>query len=254
MKKTIFFVAVLSMIATQIALAKTHQSLSWLSVASTKITKGLIEQQPLINVAAPLKSEKKMMQLFSNILLSTGIEIKVTSVLPQANQTNGSIEYTFLVWYQETKAKRVEVKEKIKALLPGLFKTARTPLEKELAINDYLCRTVSYDENGKDNTAYDALFYHTSLCGGIAWLASEMLIESGIQNRIIIGRATNFSDFTGYHAWLEVKIGQTWTMYDPTWCIGNKNHLAFFDVSGKQLSKTHSWNASNFPIANKLSI
>jgi len=111
-----------------------------------------------------------------------------------------------------------------------------------------------YDNTDRFNSAYDALFRHTAMCGGIAWLASDMLFQAGIQNYLIIGQATNFSDLTGYHAWLEVKIGQTWTMYDPTWCIGMKNHLTFFDVSGKQLSKTHTWDQSTLPIAKKLSI
>jgi len=144
MKKTIFFFVVLLailMTTTKIGLAKDQQ---WQSVASTKITKGLIAEQPVISLAAPLKSEKKMIQLFDNILLSTGLEIKIANVIPQANQANSSIDYTFLVWYQETRKQRTEVEKKVKELLPGILKIAKTPLKKELAINNFLCRTVFY--------------------------------------------------------------------------------------------------------------
>ena len=92
--------------------------------------------------------------------------------------------------------------------------------DKIYTIYDYICSHVTYDyentsegngtEEGKRQAhlAYGAIVNHKAVCQGYALLMYRMLLEAGIDNRIVIGLD---------HAWNQVKLGDKYYYCDTTW-------------------------------------
>ena len=86
-------------------------------------------------------------------------------------------------------------------------------------IYDYVISHVTYDYANLDNeaytlkhTAYAALINGTSVCQGYALLMYRMLLDWGIDTRIISGDTSN-----GFHAWNIVGIDSLYYSIDATW-------------------------------------
>lgn len=93
----------------------------------------------------------------------------------------------------------------------------------------YICNNVTYDyTNLKDDThnlkytAYAALIDGTAVCQGYANLLYRMLLEAGIDNRIISG--TGNGDL---HAWSIIGMGGNYYNTDATWDVGCDNYAWF---------------------------
>ena len=111
------------------------------------------------------------------------------------------------------------VEEEIEKVLSSLSLDDKTDYEKIKAIYDYICCNTVYDyENLNDTeyklkyTAYAALLNKTSVCQGYALLLYRMLLESGIDCRIITGVGNG-----GRHAWNIVELGDAYYNADATW-------------------------------------
>lgn len=59
------------------------------------------------------------------------------------------------------------------------------------------------------NNPYCIAYYHAGACGEHAVLANLLANMSGIEARRV-------GDPSGYHGWVEVKVGDEWYFYDPT--------------------------------------
>ena len=122
-----------------------------------------------------------------------------------------------------------ELKEKIFQVISKIVKSHMTDEEKELAINQYLCDTIVYDDdallNAQENdfrdidekyydsfTAYGALINGKCVCSGYA-AAFKLLADAADLESIVV---TGFLDGGLSHAWNKVKSDNDWQIVDVT--------------------------------------
>lgn len=127
-------------------------------------------------------------------------------------------------YYYTTPEQEQAVSDEVSRIIDSFgFDKTTTDYEKFCRIYDYIYNTVSYDKVHKDNagnhmktTAYSALFYHTAVCQGYSSLMYRMLRESGVDARVITGKAL-YPDKDEYHAWNIVCIDGSYYNVDITW-------------------------------------
>lgn len=95
--------------------------------------------------------------------------------------------------------------------------------EKTQAVHDYLVEHVNYDLVHKKNeyhtvksTAYGALVNHSATCQGYAAAAYRLLMELGVNCRVITGEGES-ANGSEYHAWNIVGIDGVYYNMDVTW-------------------------------------
>lgn len=125
--------------------------------------------------------------------------------------------------------KQREIREKLKEVISQIVKPGMTDEEIELAINQYLCDTITYDEdalaNAEENnfmyvdesfndsfTAYGALINGKCVCSGYA-AAFKLLSDSAGLESIVV---TGILDGGLAHAWNKVKLDGDWQIVDAT--------------------------------------
>ena len=126
--------------------------------------------------------------------------------------------------YYTTKAQEDALATKIDEVLDSLNLDGKSDYEKFKLIYDYICANITYDNANLNNssyylkyTAYAALINKTAVCQGYACLLYRMLLDAGVDNRIITGLA-NGGAGSGGHAWNIVKPDAYWYYYvDSTW-------------------------------------
>ena len=126
--------------------------------------------------------------------------------------------------YYTTLKQEEEVNEKINKIMMLLELDMDTSeVEKVERIYEYIYTNVQYDKVHKNNmyyhldsTAYAALTYKNASCQGYSVLASRLLLEAGIDNKIVTGYATK-DDKEEYHAWNLVRLGNKYYNMDITW-------------------------------------
>ncbi len=126
---------------------------------------------------------------------------------------------TYSVTYYTTKTQESELTEALNQVMGSLKLDGKSNYEKIKIIYDYVCANVTYDyENLNDDsyklkcTAYAALMNHTAICQGYSNLLYRMLLEAGIDCRIISGNANG-----GPHSWNIVRLGTKYYNLDATW-------------------------------------
>lgn len=148
---------------------------------------------------------------------------------------------TMLIQY-DTDAKAMEEKQKeiadeVKRVIDEIIDEDMSELEKEFAINQYLCDTAEYDmkalENAEENdfaevdeeyndsfTPYGVLLNKTGVCASYAGAFKLLADEAGLECIVVTG------DLEGElpHAWNKVKIDGEWQIVDST---NNDNELIF---------------------------
>ncbi len=104
-----------------------------------------------------------------------------------------------------------------------------TDYDKVKAIYDWICQNITYDyDNLEDDSyklkysAYAALHDKKAVCQGYANLLYRMLLEAGVDCRIITGTGNG-----GGHAWNIVKLGSKWYNVDVTWDAGKRTYSYF---------------------------
>ena len=120
---------------------------------------------------------------------------------PDQEMTEFSLLYT--PTYYMTLEQEAQLDAAIRALLDELDLYDATDYEKIVGVYDWICENVTYDyEHLSDpdyvlmRTAYGALINKSAVCQGYAVLLYRMLLELGIDNRVITGYGNG-----GYHAW-----------------------------------------------------
>ena len=118
-------------------------------------------------------------------------------------------------WYPTTLEQEQELVDEIKRILAELKVDTLTDYEKIHAIYDYICQHVTYahevhgdEENRMVTSAYGALMKGRAVCDGYADLVYRMMLEAGIDTRVISNHA---------HAWNIVKLGDVYYCLDATW-------------------------------------
>lgn len=128
-----------------------------------------------------------------------------------------------------TARKQEEIKEKVAQITAQIIKPGMTELEKELAINQYLCDTCEYDDmalqNAEENnfayvdkkyddsfTAYGALINGRCVCAGYAGAFKLLADAAGLQCVVVTGVLEGNLP----HAWNKVRIDGEWEILDVT--------------------------------------
>lgn len=133
--------------------------------------------------------------------------------------------------------KQKEILEIIPQIIDKIITKDMTDLEKELAINQYLCDTIEYDDDALANaekynfrkvdeeyydsfTAYGALLNGNCVCAGYAAAFKLLADEAGL-NAIVV---TGILEGSLSHAWNKVCIDGEWEIVDVT---NNDNEYLF---------------------------
>lgn len=109
--------------------------------------------------------------------------------------------------------KQREIQAKVKEIVPQIVTPDMTETEIEMAVNQYLCDAIVYDEDAADAyTAYGALIDGRCVCSGYAAAFRLLAAEAGLESIVVTG----ILDGGLSHAWNKVKIDGEWQIVDVT--------------------------------------
>lgn len=181
---------------------------------------------------------------------------------------SGRYTLTYSVTYLSTRAQEQKVTARVKSLLSSLGVERMTTYGKIRAIYNYICRNVSYDQEGLNDssvgkfTAYNALFKKKAVCQGYASLFYRMAVESGLRARVVTGVSRSEP-----HAWNIVKLGSRYYNVDNTWDAGKKTYTYFMKNSPEfpdhvrdakyqtgSFQSTYPMSAKSYKISNSIPI
>ena len=127
-------------------------------------------------------------------------------------------DITFTLTYYTTAEQEQAVTVAVNELLTSLNLDGLSDYEKVQAVYDWMCQNITYDYDNLGNedyklqyTAYGALIDRTSVCQGYATLLYRLMLELGIDCRIITG------DAGGRHAWNIIELDGRYYNADSTW-------------------------------------
>ena len=137
----------------------------------------------------------------------------------------------------EMSQKQEKIAAEVQNVIKEIITEDMTELEKELAINQYLCDTAEYDmdalENAEENnfvgvdekfndalTPYGVLLNKKGVCSSYAGAFKLLADAAGLESIIVTGNL----DGDLPHAWNKVKIEEQWQIVDST---NNDNELIF---------------------------
>lgn len=145
---------------------------------------------------------------------------------------------------QTTEEKRKAVKEKVAQITSEIITDGMSELDKELAINQYLCDNAEYDNAALDNatendflyvdevyndsfTAYGVLVNGVGVCASYS-AGFKLLADAAGLDSIVV---TGYLEGSLPHAWNKVKVEEQWNIVDST---NNDNEIiknALFNLS-----------------------
>ena len=136
---------------------------------------------------------------------------------------------TYSMNYYTDNEQETKVDSLITTLQEQLNLQGKTDYQKIKVIYDYICSNVTYDyKNLNDDsyklkyTAYAALVNGNAVCQGYANLLYRLLLEVGIDCRIITGVSNGEA-----HAWNIVKLNDTYYYLDSTWDAQREKYSYF---------------------------
>ena len=134
--------------------------------------------------------------------------------------------YCYLIFmdvvYMTDSAQEAAVSTAVSDLLGSLGINSMDSYSKIKTIYNWICQNVSYDYAHVGNTeylkqfsAYGALVERTAVCQGYAVLLYRLLLESGVDVRVIPGTGNS-----ALHAWNIVELNGVYYNVDSTWDAG----------------------------------
>ncbi len=147
----------------------------------------------------------------------------------RANATNTAVRVVYDDDAEVTAVKQEEIKQKVEEIVAEIIEPGMSELEKELAINEYLCNTCEYDNAALENaaahdyayvdsefddsfTAYGALINGRCVCAGYAG-AFKILADAAGLDAVVV---TGVLDGNLPHAWNKVRVDGEWLILDVT--------------------------------------
>ncbi|MDO4805030.1 MAG: transglutaminase-like domain-containing protein [Lachnospiraceae bacterium] len=115
--------------------------------------------------------------------------------------------------YKSSASQESQVTSKINTTLTSLNLGSKTEVAKIKAIHDFVVGNATYGSGNGDlrYTAYGNLIQKQSVCQGYALVMYRMLLQAGIDNRIVTGNYQGRG-----HAWNIVKVGTKYYHLDAT--------------------------------------
>ena len=165
-------------------------------------------------------------ELYQEALAHTGVPTEGDYLRRLCNyynynqSTNGNVRtYTYTIDYATTLAQEAEVDAKLAEIFAALKLDGKSDYERARLIYDYICDHVVYDSANLYTsgyylkyTAYSALILGKATCGGFSTTLYRMLLETGIDCRVISGYGGG-----GDHGWNIVRMGDLYYDTDVTW-------------------------------------
>jgi hypothetical protein len=173
------------------------------------------------------------------------------------------VDVKYDLFYYDDADQEAEVDKKVSEIIEELDLDKKTKYEKVKAIHDYLCDNIEYraSDDGSDicRTAYGALIEGNAVCQGYSVSLYRLLLEAGIDNRIIYGTSISPFGTTGSHTWNIVDMYGEYYYIDVTWddCSGSNDYLLV--PAGKGFEDEHIADekysndsfTSSYPMANE---
>lgn len=145
------------------------------------------------------------------------------------NRRGTAVKIVYEEKAEDQARKQQEIRQKLAEIIAEIIKPGMSEYEKELAINEYLCRTCTYDDGALENaeknnfqsvdasfkdsfTAYGALLNGRCVCAGYA-AAFKLLADAAGLDCIVV---TGTLEGTLPHAWNKVRIDGDWEILDVT--------------------------------------
>ena len=182
--------------------------------------------------------QEKFEHMISSIFAETGIgdegdylqnEVRGYSVGTSGYSMAGTyyIDLHFQMDYLTTLEEEQAVTAKLQQVYKSLSLSGKTDAEKINVLYDYVTKHIEYDYDHLNDmnyrlqfTPYAALITGKAVCQGISALFYRMLVDNGLQARIVGGNARNDAGVSGSHSWNIVKIGSVYYYLDATWDLG----------------------------------
>ncbi|NTV89871.1 MAG: hypothetical protein HGA22_05860 [Clostridiales bacterium] len=202
----------------------------------------------------------------SAVTKSTGVE----NILSEWAYSSTGNSFTLSLSYWDSKkefdAKKLQNAQalyKARYIVAARIKPSMSDYNKELVLHDYIVNTTKYDyENYKKGsvpdvsfTAYGCLNLGTAVCQGYSNAMKLLSDLSGLECLVVAGKSSSGSTWEG-HAWNMVKVAGNYYHLDVTFddpvVADSKGLLThyYFNLSDKELSRKHRWDASAYPDCN----
>lgn len=151
------------------------------------------------------------------------------------------IEYTLS--YYDNAQQEAEVDKKVSEIIEGLELGDKTDFEKTAAIHDYICDNVEYEAENTERdavrTAYGALIEGKAVCQGYSVSLYRLLLEAGIDNRIIFGEGLPGDGTSGPHSWNIIQLDDEYYYIDVTWDDTLRSYDYFMVPSESSFEEDH---------------
>ena len=154
-----------------------------------------------------------------------------------------AIEVEYILSYYDDAQQEAEVDKKVHEIIESLELDEKTDFEKIAAIHDYICDNVEYEsaEESSDivRTAYGALIDGRAVCQGYSVSLYRLLLEAGIDNRIIFGKGLSKLGYYGAHTWNIIELNDEYYYIDATWDDTEHNYRYFMVPSDAGFEDDH---------------
>ena len=211
--------------------------------AAKEVRKCMKARQESFSVCLKSKSsasEKMIADIMELALEHTGDPKEGDYLAWQLSKWSGSAKSSFWPWgyehtitfkvtYYTTAEQESQVDTAVAQLLKELNVSGKGSYDKIKTVYSYICGNVTYDHDNLYNddyvlkhTAYAAIVNKKAVCQGYALLMYRLLLELGVDNRMIIGVSSGEN-----HAWNIAKIGELYYNLDATWDAGASKYDFF---------------------------
>lgn len=163
------------------------------------------------------------------------------------------IKIDFTLRYRMTRDEEKWVLTQIDAILARIITEQMTPLQKIIAVHDYIIRAYDYEMNttGSPFTVYTFMHEKQGVCMAYALLFQKMMEAVDIPCHYVVGKADGESDLG--HAWNMVELDGQWYHIDATWNDLGKRvqnlsiRYRYFMRSDDVFKRDHQWNLDHYP-------
>ena len=145
--------------------------------------------------------------------------------------------------YYDDAGQEAEADKKVDEIIDSLELEEKNEYEKIKAVYDYICDNVEYEAAESDidvrRTAYGALVDGRAVCQGYSVSLYRLLLEAGIDNRIIYGVSASPDGAMGNHTWNIVRLYGRYYYIDPTWGDSAGGREFFLRPAGTSFEDSH---------------
>ena len=131
------------------------------------------------------------------------------------------VEINYEIAYYDDAEMEKETDKKVSEIIESLELEGKTQYDKVKAVYEWLRDNVEYEEADADSdikrTAYGALINGKAVCQGYSVSLYRLLLEAGIDNRIVFGKGLSPNGTVGPHTWNIVSLYGRYYYVDVTW-------------------------------------